>query len=96
MCGVIKICKNVIFFQQGDIKLIKSVSKDFTLSKNPEKYHGFHKSFKQHNCFNIDKKKSVAPNLHIRMISERSCDGEDWNNLDLHHMNKSILKHYIM
>ncbi len=47
---------------------------------------------KQHNCFNIDKK-SVAPNLHIRMISERSCDSEDWNNSALHHMNKSILQH---
>ncbi len=30
--------------------------------------------------FNIVQKKSWTPNLHIRMISEGSCDTEDWNN----------------
>jgi len=32
--------------------------------------------------FNINNKKksSLAPNQHIRMISERSCDTEDCNN----------------
>ncbi len=38
-----------------------------------------HKNIQQHNCFSIDKKK-CAPNHYIRMISEESCDIEDWSN----------------
>ncbi len=34
------------------------------------------KKFKQHNCQSI----SWAENQHIRMISEGSCDTEDWRN----------------
>ncbi len=30
--------------------------------------------------FNIDNKVSWAANQHIRMISEGSCDTEDWSN----------------
>jgi len=30
--------------------------------------------------FNKKKKKNWAPNQHIRMISEESCDTEDWRN----------------
>ncbi len=44
-------------------------------------YHGF-----QYNVFNI------GNNQHIRMISEGSCDTEDWSNdaenSTLHHRNK--------
>ncbi len=35
-------------------------------------YHGFHKNMKKHF--------SWAANQHIRMISEGSCDTEDWSN----------------
>ncbi len=46
-------------------------------------YHGFHQKVKQQQ--NI----SWAANLHIKMISEGSCDPEDWSNdaenTDLHH-----------
>ncbi len=40
-------------------------------NKNPEK-----KNY-QHNCFQLV---SSAANQHIRMISEGSCDTEDWSN----------------
>ncbi len=33
-------------------------------------YHSFHKNIKHHNCFQ---------NQRIRMISEGSCDTEDWS-----------------
>ncbi len=46
-------------------------------------YHGFYKNMKQLNCFltlliiiNV----CCAANQHIRMISEGSCDTEDWSN----------------
>ncbi len=39
-------------------------------------YHGFHKNIKQHNII----KYSWTPNQHLRMISEGSCDTEDWSN----------------
>ncbi len=42
--------------------------------------------------FNIDNKKSASANQHIRIISEGSCDTEDWRNdaenSALHHRNK--------
>ncbi len=42
----------------------------------------FHKNVKQHNCstLTIIRNVSCAPNQHIRMISEGSCDTEDWSN----------------
>ncbi len=47
-------------------------------------YHGFHKYFKQHNCYQhwyiIIRDVSWAENQLIRMISEGSCDTEDWSN----------------
>ncbi len=46
-------------------------------------YHCFHKNMKQHNCFQHiynNKKKSWSANQYIRMISEGSCDTEDWSN----------------
>jgi len=44
-------------------------------------YHGFHKNFKQHNCFQhwLIRNVSWAENQHVRMISEGSCDTEDWS-----------------
>ncbi len=48
-----------------------------------KRYQGFHKHMKQHNCFSaliIIRNVSWAANLHIRMISEGSCDTEDWSN----------------
>ncbi len=42
---------------------------------------------------------SWAANQHIRMISERSCDTEDWSNdaenSALHHSNKLHFKIYL-
>ncbi len=40
------------------------------------------KKIKQQNLFNTDNNKHLywAPNQHIRMISEGSCDTEDWSN----------------
>ncbi len=32
------------------------------------------------NIYDNKKKKSLAENQHIRMISEGSCDTEDWSN----------------
>ncbi len=54
-------------------------------------YQVFHKNIKQHNCFqhNVDNKKKC---FLSRMISEWSCDTEDWSNdaenTALHHRNK--------
>ncbi len=42
-------------------------------------HHGFHKNMKQHNCFNIANTQRFLEQ-HIRMISEESCDIEDWSN----------------
>jgi len=40
-----------------------------------------HHSFHKNTIFNTDQRKvSSAPNYHIRMISEGSCDTEDWSN----------------
>ncbi len=50
--------------------------------------------------FNIDTIQNIswAANQHIRMISEGSCDTEDWSNdaenSALHHMNKLHSKIY--
>ncbi len=58
-------------------------------------YHGFHKNIKQHNCFQ-HRNISEAANQDIRMISEGSCDTEDWSNdaenSALHHRNKLHFK----
>ncbi len=45
-------------------------------------YHVFHNNIKQHNCFQhwLNNNVSWAIHKHIRMISERSCDTEDWSN----------------
>ncbi len=46
-------------------------------------YQHFHKNIKQYiTVFDIDKIRNVswAPNQHIRMISEGSCDTECWRN----------------
>ncbi len=44
--------------------------------------HSFHHSWKENTkLFNCDIRKNIswAPNRHIRMISEESCDTEDWS-----------------
>ncbi len=74
MCGVVKISKIEIIFSKETLNWSKVSVKTLHCQKI-QKITWFQK-VKQHNCFNIDKK-SVAPNLHIRMISERSCDSED-------------------
>jgi len=45
-------------------------------------YHGFHKNIKHQKLFStlIITGVSWAPNQHIRIISEGSCDTEDWSN----------------
>ncbi len=50
------------------------------LKKILSRKKSFQKNIKQHNIFNIDNKDSWAENQHIRMISEGSCDTEDWSN----------------
>ncbi len=82
--------------QQGCIKLIKSDSKDMyneDLFKNkfPQKHKGAQRFTKL-----FIRNVSWAANQHIRMISEGSCDTEDWSNdagnSALHHRNNYILK----
>jgi len=53
----------------------------------PKKYHGFHKNIKQHMVFNIENNKKCyltnwPSNQHIIIISEGSCDSENWSNDD--------------
>ncbi len=64
--------------------------------------HQFYKHIKQDNIFSIDIQIYIyifLTNQHIRMISEGSCDTEDWNN-DAehvsfgHHQNKLHFKIY--
>jgi len=48
-------------------------------------YHGFHKNIKQQSlffCFFLALMifRIFSPNQHIGMISEGSCDTEDWSN----------------
>ncbi len=76
------------FIQQGCIKLIKSDSKDM-----------YNEDLWEHNSSKlIMRNVSWAANQHIRMISERSCDTEDWSNdagnSALHHRNKLHFKMY--
>ncbi len=58
----------------------------------------FYKNIKRHNCFNIDNNKNrfLSTKSDIRMISEGSCDTEDWSNdaeIQLyHHRNKFNFK----
>ncbi len=42
----------------------------------------FYKNIKQHKCFQLIliRKVSWVPNQHIQMISDGSCDAEDWSN----------------
>ncbi len=68
-------------------------------------YHDFHKNIKQHNLFINNNNKpliirinvSWAPIQNIKMISEGSCDTEDWvmaaENSALHHRNKLHFKY---
>ncbi len=61
-------------------------------------YHGLHKTIKQQTIFNTDNIKHFLKQ-HIRMISEGSCDTEDWSNncwsIQLfHHNNKLHLQIY--
>ncbi len=51
-------------------------------------YHCFHKNIKKHS--NYFQHVSWAANQYIRMISERSCDTEDWS--DDNYINKSRFK----
>ncbi len=54
----------------------------------------FSKKNSSKTVFNIDNKKyfSEQPNQYIRMISEESCDTENWSNgcwiFSFHHKNK--------
>ncbi len=41
-------------------------------------YNSFNKNITI--IFSIDSKKNSVPNQHIRIISEGSCDTEDWSN----------------
>ncbi len=45
-------------------------------------YYSFHKTINQHlfSTLIIITNVSIAANQHIRMISEGSCDTEDWSN----------------
>ncbi len=66
----------------------------FYSSRNPEKkYHRFQKNIKQQKLF-----PTLIINQHIRMISEGSCDTEDWSNdaknSALRHRNKLCFKVY--
>ncbi len=71
---------------------INAVLSNFLLKKilNKKMYHSFHKS--KLVIFND----SRASNQHIRMISEGSCDTEDWSNdvenSALRHRNKVCIK----
>ncbi len=62
-----------------------------------EMYHSFHKILISTTVFNSIENVSWAPNQHIRMISEGSCDTEDWSNdaenSALHYRNKWHLKY---
>jgi len=59
-----------------------------------EMYHGFNKNIKQLSFFStlIIRNVSGEANQHILMISEGSCDTEDWSNdaenSALHHRSK--------
>ncbi len=70
--------------------------------KKERKYHGFPKNIRQNKCFQhwlIRRNVSWAANQHIRMISEGSCDTEDWSNdveySALRHRNKLHFNIYI-
>jgi len=73
----------------------------FHSSKSPKNvHHNFHKNIKQHNVFSIYLLIRNAPwvlNQHIRVISEGSCDTEDFSNdaenSALHHRNKLHFKY---
>ncbi len=75
--------KNALNWLNVIVKTFYNVTKDFyfylnVASKNPEKQdHGFHKNIKQ---VLIIRFFSWAANQHIEMISEGSCDTEDWRN----------------
>ncbi len=44
-------------------------------------YYDFYKNIKQHNFLNDNNKNIyLLANQHIRMISEGSCDAENWSN----------------
>ncbi len=62
------------------------------LSKNPEN------TLISTTVFNIDKNNkcffSWAANQYIRMISEGSCDTEDWNKFSFDHRNKLLINIY--
>jgi len=66
---------------------------ELSIHQSPEKKNqGFHKNSFQHvSCF------FKAANHHIRLISEGSCDTEDWSNdaenSALHNTNKLHLKY---
>jgi len=45
-----------------------------------KKHQCVHRNIKQHNWFIIIMNVSWAPNQHIIMISEGSCDTVDWSN----------------
>ncbi len=55
----------------------------FHLSKNPEQMYQFPQEPQAANQFStliIIRNVSLAANQHISMISEASCDTEDWSN----------------
>ncbi len=64
------------FVQQGCIKCIELSIYQRILKK---RCHDLHKNIKQHNLI-ILRNVSWAANQYIRMISEGSCDTEDWSN----------------
>ncbi len=81
----------ILLIQQGCIKLFKKYiyngTKDFLKnsstvysSKHPEKKNqsSHKKNIEQHNCLTLIIRN--VSNHHIRMISEASCDTDDWSN----------------
>jgi len=52
------------------------------LEKREKKYAGFHRNLLQHNCQLIIITVCWSSDPHIRVISEGSCDTENWSNDD--------------
>ncbi len=53
---IIILKENNTFVEQGNI-LIRRDFCNVSNNQNPEKYHGFHRNMKQHNCFHSDNNK---------------------------------------
>ncbi len=77
--------KAILLFSKDALNLSKVTIYTSFLNYNIYRmveYHGFHKNIKQQKLFStfIIRNVSWAANHHIRLISEGSCDTEDWRN----------------